>query len=155
MVMKKKIPSVTQVMRGKHAGLSGLQQQLKHHADLLKLAKQCLPLTLAEHCTGCCYKHSTLILYSRSAVWLSQLRFYKTVLLETMQEEAPQFAISEVIFRVLVTPDGLATEQPVNQPIRPSRQAIDEIASSASYVADKQLRLSLEKLAQTLHKRNQ
>jgi hypothetical protein len=154
MVKKKKMPSVTQVMRGKHPGLSSLQRQLKHHADLLKLAKQCLPLSLAKHCTGCCYKQPTLILFSRSAVWLSQLRFYKTVLLETMQEEAPQFAISEVIFRVLVTPDGLAAEQPVNQPIRPSPQAIEEIASSASYVSDKQLRLSLEKLAQTLHKQN-
>ncbi|MEE9344004.1 MAG: DciA family protein [Methylococcales bacterium] len=155
MVMKKKIPSVTQVMRGKHSGLSSLQQRLKNHADLLTLAKQCLPLSLAKHCTGCCYKQSTLILYSRSTVWLSQLRFYKTVLLETMQEEAPQFAITEVLFRVLVTPDGLAAEQPVNQPNRPSRQAIDEIANSASYVADEQLRLSLEKLAQTLHNRNQ
>jgi hypothetical protein len=149
--MKKYIPSVTQIMRRKHPGLSSLQQRLKNHADLLKLTKQCLPHSLAEHCTGCCYKQSTLILYSRSAIWLSQLRFYKIALLETMQEEAPQFAISDVIFRVLVTPDGLTAEQHVNQPIRPSRQAIEEIANSSRYVSDNQLRLSLEKLAQTLN----
>ncbi|MEE9412993.1 MAG: DciA family protein [Methylococcales bacterium] len=151
MVMKKNIPSVTQVMKAKHPTLSDLQQRLKNHADLLKLTKQSLPLPLAENCIGCCYKQSTLILYSRSAIWISQLRFYKTELLETIQAKAPQFAISDVIFRVLVTPDGLTVEQPVNQPIRPSHQTIKEIASGASYVSDKQLRLSLEKLAQTLN----
>jgi hypothetical protein len=155
MVMKKNIPSVTQVMKAKHSTLSNLLQRLKNHADLLKLAKQSLPSPLSENCIGCCYKQSTLILYSRSAIWISQLRFYKTSLLETIQEEVPQFAISNVIFRVLVTPDGVTAEQPAHQPIKPSRQAIEEIASSASYVSDKQLRLSLEKLAQTLNNQDE
>ena len=141
-------------MKTKHPALSNHQQRLKQHADLLKISQQCLPLSLAEHCIGCCYKQSTLILYCKSAIWLSQLRFYKIVLLETLQEQVPQFAISDVIFRVLVTPDGLTAEQLVSQPISPSRQVIEEIAKSANYSSDRQLRFSLEKLAQTLSRQD-
>jgi hypothetical protein len=147
--MKKYIPSVTQVMRSKHPVLSTLKQRLHNHAELLNLAKQALPESLALQCTGCCQDQSTLIIYSRSAAWVSQLRFYKPVLLEAINKN-PKHTISDIIFRVLVTPDGLSPQYSVNQPNRPSSQTIEQIASSARHISDKRLRSSFEKLVQTL-----
>jgi hypothetical protein len=149
--MKKTIPSISQLMRYKHPVFSNLKQRLQHHAYLLNLVKQCLPETLAAQCTGCCQHQSTLILYSRSAAWISQLRFYRSTVLDGIKNKAPHYTISEIIFRVSVTPEGLSPQQyTVNQPNRPSSQTIEQIASTASHISDERLRLSLESLAQTL-----
>lgn len=148
--MKKYIPSVTQVMRSKHSVLSNLNQRLKNHSDLLILVKESLPDSLSAHCTGCCLNQSTLILYSKTAAWVSQLRFYKPVLLDSINSKAPQHAISEIVFRVLVTPYGITSQYNINRPNTPSYQTIEEIAESARHISDKQLRKSFEKLAHTL-----
>jgi len=148
--MKKNIPSVTQVMRSKHSVLSNLTQRLNNHSDLLMLVKKSLPDSLSVHCTGCCLNQTTLILYSNSAAWISQLRFYKPVLLDSIISKASQYAISEIIFRVLVTPYGLMSQNNVNRPNIPSYQTIEEMAESTRHISDKQLRQSFEKLASTL-----
>ena len=148
--MKKATPSVRQVMKTKHPVCLSLIKRVEIHSELLVLIKQSLPEVLAENCNGCCLNRSTLILYSRSATWISQLRFYQPTILETLKLKTPQYAISEILFRVQVTSVGLATQQTKRQPHVPSSQTIDEIAKSARYVTDTQLRSSLESLVKTL-----
>ena len=144
------MPSVTQVMRSKHSVLSNLNQRLNNHSDLLRLVQKSLPESLSIHCVGCCLNQPTLVLYSKSAVWISQLRFYKPVLLDSINSKAPQYVISEIIFRVLVTPYGLTSQHIVNRPNIPSYQTIEEMTESTRHISDEQLRQSFEKLAKTL-----
>jgi len=152
--MKKKIPSILQVLRSNHSVNLNLQKRLECHAQLLKLVTCVLPEPLAAHCTGCCLNSSTLVLYSRSVAWLSQLRFYKQVILETIQSNAPEYNVCNIVFRVLVTPDGLPLRENQSRPTKPSTHAIDEIADYARHVSDQRLRLSLDKLVQTLRKQS-
>lgn len=144
-----------QVISSKKSVVLNLKKRLDRHSVLLRLIKNSLPESLAVNCCGCCLNQSTLIIYSRSATWVSQLRFYKPELKQSLNEKTSEFHISEIIFRVLVTPEGLTAENSQPQPISPSNNTIDEIQDSARFITDKKLSQSIENLALTLrrHKR--
>lgn len=152
--MTKNIPSISQVIKSSQPVNLNLQQRLECHAYLLRLIKESLPKSLADNCSGCCLNSSTLVLYSRSSAWISQLRFYKPVLLEFLNVNAPGHRISDIVFRVLVTPDGLSPPYRKSPHKKPSCKTINELADSTRYISDKKLRSSLEKLVQTLRRQN-
>ncbi len=148
--MRKNIPSAIQVVRSNHPVCLKLKTQLNRHEDLMTLIKKSLPDSLAEHCDGCCINETTVVVFSRSAAWLSQLRFFKNVIFDNLNDQRPQYQVSDIVFRVLVTPDGISPQINLNQPNQPSNQTINEIAENTRYVSDKQLRISLDNLVQTL-----
>jgi hypothetical protein len=61
--------------------LDQLRAQTTLQQDLLVTVRRLLPEDLSPHVQHCVIREHSLILYTDSAVWSSQLRFYSKVLL--------------------------------------------------------------------------
>ncbi len=58
-----------------------LTAKLTQQQDLLSLIQRVLPDELAAHTVHCVAHNTTLMVYTTSAVWSSQLRFHKAAML--------------------------------------------------------------------------
>lgn len=59
--------------------------QIEQQQKLLSAVKKALPEPLAQHIENCVLHDATLVVYTDSAVWSSQLRFYNAVILAEIQ----------------------------------------------------------------------
>ena len=58
-----------------------LTAKLSQQHDLLSIIQRVLPDELATHALHCVAHNTTLMIYTDSAVWSSQLRFHKAAML--------------------------------------------------------------------------
>lgn len=148
--MKKTVPSVKQVMISSHPVLLKMKQTMDKYQQVLAIVRSVLPENLASQCLGCVVNQSQLTIYSHSAVWVSQLRFYQPDILKAVNFTHSGYEVNSVKFRVMVTQTGASQATTSTRNIVPSDSTIDLIEDSAKHLTDPQLGAKLKRLAQTL-----
>lgn len=108
--------------------LSLYQKQLHQQKLLLGIVKSALPLALREHADYCVITQNKVLLYTKSAVWASQLRFYTTVMLEAIQAWQNHAAFESLQIRLL---DPTSSMRP-----KESRQANIPSETIIKYIRD-------------------
>jgi len=124
-----------------------INQQYAH----LQQIKAVLPSNLRDHALHCVLKNKKLILYTDSASWASQLRFYGKAIQSVFE---PETSIPfEVQVKVIEMPTN-ALADPNRKTNNPSQAVADEINKYSQRISDPQLKNALLKLSATLSRLN-
>ena len=126
--------------------LREIDKKIKAQDDLLTRVKGVLPAVLAEQIVYCLNSKQRLIVYTQSASWASQLRFYSQPILEAAH--AMGVTDTQLQFRIVKIPNW-NTERSLSITI-PSLQQAEHINAYSTIVEDEQLKAALFKLSQTL-----
>lgn len=128
--------------------LTNLFSQVEEQNKVLHQIRKILPTQLAQHTRHCVIKNKKLIIYTDSAAWASQLRFYNKAILSKI---APFTRESIEILQIRIFTDSTIqlpnTEKSVNLP---SAENIDIIYKQALDAPDDILNRALLKLSKTL-----
>lgn len=128
------------------ASLRLLLRRVDLHRDLLRLAREALPESLAAHCLDCvAHEDGRLTLYTDSPVWGGQLRFHAPDILAHLRAQG-RLACREIVVRNWITP--LPKPKPIKE--TPSLPAVEAIQTAAAYCSSPELAEALNRLGQTL-----
>jgi len=123
--------------------------QLELQNELLNIVKSALPSHLSSHALYCVASGKKIIIYTDSATWSSQLRFYQQGILQALS--VSNNPIFEAL-QIKIIPQK-TIEQKQKKPLRtPSPENIDLILSQAEHQADEKLKAALLKLGKTFKK---
>ncbi len=126
--------------------------QIEQQKQVLQRIHAVLPITLAEHALHCVINGKKLLIYTDTAAWASQLRFYNSAILAAI---APVTRESISIMQIKVRMEMLTKiSLPGRTPIIPSAEKIAFIHNHSLTVSDEQLKLALQRLSATLAKRS-
>lgn len=130
--------------------IASLMVQVGRQKELLDIVRSALPEALAKEVKCCFIKNRKLLLYTESAAWASQLRFYSQVL-----EESTRSKCGETIeaTKVKITKVIKAPNIETLKPKIPSSENIGLIKENIENAADSPLKSSLLRLSKTLEKR--
>ncbi|MEI6706093.1 MAG: DciA family protein [Methylococcales bacterium] len=118
--------------------------QIGQQKRLLLTIQKLLPFDLAEHIYCCLIKDKKLLLYTDSAAWASQLRFYNGVILA-----ANEPLVDTVQIKVMTQEVGFVTQSERKARL-PSSEKIAELQKDSLSIADEPLKAALLKLSATL-----
>ncbi len=116
------------------------------HAKLLKTIKSKLPISLSSHVLDCVTTERKILLYTDSAIWSSQLRFYHQTILRAIVS-ANQGNFDTVQIKII--PKIIQLDK-TEKPTLPSAENINFIFSQAENQEDENLKSALLNLASTL-----
>lgn len=108
-----------------------------------------LPALLAQHVQHCVQSGKRLLIYTDSANWASQIRFFNGVILNAIDHTGQQ-NIERIQIKVIEQPAAIA---PSRAPTLPSQAVIDYLQQHADSNSNDAVQQSLKRLANTLHKR--
>lgn len=128
--------------------LAYYSSQLEQQRRMLERIREVLPLPLSRHVFHCVKNDKKLLIYTDSAAWASQIRFYNNALLTAMASvDGP--AAETLQIRILA--DRFDPEKkPSEKPHVPSPENILLIRNHSENVSDKELKQALQKLSATL-----
>ncbi|MCX7067743.1 MAG: DciA family protein [Methylococcales bacterium] len=118
--------------------------QIGQQKRLLQAIQKLLPFDLANHVHCCLIKDKKLLLYTDSAAWASQLRFYNGVILA-----ANELLVDVVQIKVMTQEAGFVTQSECKARL-PSSEKIAELQKDSLNIADEPLKAALLKLSATL-----
>ncbi len=117
---------------------------------VLQHIRAALPEALAKHARYCVINDKKLLIYTDSAAWASQLRFYNKAILAAA---TPMTRDAVTIMKVkILTEQKSPDTQPVRKAAVPSLEKIEIIRNLGLNVPDNQLKQSLLKLSATLQR---
>lgn len=90
-----------------------------------------------------------MLIYSDSAHWASQLRFYNSAILSAVNS-ATDTAVDVVVMRIQPPEEEVRTAAPKKR--LPPAEQIEALSSAAHAISDASLRQALERLSATLKK---
>jgi len=125
-----------------------LHSQIEQQQRILKQLKEVLPENLAKHTKHCLIKDHKLLVYTDSAIWASQLRFYNSAILASIQSLV-KTPIENLQIKIISRTTGLTvtTQRKANLP---SLESIDLIRKHSLSISDDKLSVALLKLSTTL-----
>ena len=125
-----------------------LHNQIEQQQRILKQLKEALPDDLAKHTKHCLIKDYKLLVYTDSAIWASQLRFYNSAILASIQTLV-KTPIENLQIKIISRTTGLTvtTQRKANLP---SLKGIDLIRKHSLSISDDKLSVALLKLSTTL-----
>ena len=123
-------------------------QQIEQQQRLLRQIRKSLPPPLAQQARHCLISGKKLLVYTDSAVWASQLRFYSKAMLAAVVVlgASPELSV-QIKVNTDVTVLGKRKGRTANLP---SSAAINNIRSAGLALSDQTLQASLLKLSSTL-----
>lgn len=124
--------------------------QIEQQQRVLQRIRAVLPENLAKQARHCLIKDKKLLVYTDSATWASQLRFYNSAILAAI---APltRTPVELLQIRIITGQTGLIWGTQRKAKI-PSVEKIELIRNDSLTVSDNQLRLALLKLSATLER---
>ena len=128
--------------------LANYQQKIKQQDYLLNSVKAILPQPLTNHVLYCVVSVEKLLIYTDSAAWSSQLRFYQQSILNAVIN-TNSVSIQTVKIKI-ITPNNSPKEK-FKQSI-PSKSNIQLLRHCGESINDKRLKHALLNLSQTLTK---
>lgn len=128
--------------------LSGLLGQIKHQKQLLAELCRVLPEPLASHVVHGLISDNRLLIYTDSAVWATQLRFY-AAMMKQATEELTGKPMGTVQIRIVTDMAGPAAKKTVKPKI-PSLATLECLHNDCLHVVDPGLQQALQKLSLTL-----
>jgi len=125
-----------------------LHSQIEQQQRILQQIKTVLPDNLAKQTKHCLIKDHKLLVYTDSAIWASQLRFYNSAILTSIQTLVKS-PIDTLQIKIISRPSGL-TETTTRKANLPSLEGIDLIRKHSLSISDDKLSTALLKLSATL-----
>lgn len=122
--------------------------QIEQQRQVLQRIRAVLPEPLAKHALHCLIKDKKLLIYTDSAVWASQLRFYNNLILAGITQATGR-SVEMMQIKIITTQTGLSLHLERKANI-PSMETIEIIQSHSLTVTDDQLKGALLKLSSTL-----
>ncbi len=129
---------------------SHLRHQITQQKQVLQAVQAVLPEHLAKQVRHCLIKEQKLLVYTDSAVWASQLRFYNAMML-TATEALTRETVVSVQIRITIPPSELIAHSERKARL-PAPEKIAELQKDSLSIADDTLRLALLKLGATLER---
>ncbi|MBK8814793.1 MAG: DUF721 domain-containing protein [Methylococcaceae bacterium] len=121
---------------------------INHQLAILNRARTALPSHLADHALHAVLKNNKLIIYTDSALWASQLRFFCPVIKESI-EKAYFLSLNTTQIKIVRLPT-LEGIKPNRSVAIPSQSVINEIRDQSRLCTDAHLKKSFLKLSNTL-----
>lgn len=124
--------------------------QIEQQKRILGQVQNALPTVLAKQARHCLIKGKTLLIYTDSAIWATQLRFYKQAILTSVAKLSREPA--EIIqIKIMTEPTGPSMQVTRTAKI-PSATTIAIIRNDGLGVSDNQLKQALLNLSSTLER---
>ena len=118
------------------------------HRKILAVIRAVLPESLANHALYCVLENRKLLIYSQSAAWASQLRFYSPAMLAAVNAKT-DVSVELIQVRILQQhPVQLITEPKKI----PAPETIESIQDRLISLPESKLKQSLLSLSETLRK---
>ncbi len=139
----------TRTQQGNGRPLAMCMEKIAYQQQLLRSVRAALPTHMAEHTLHCVLNDARLLIYTHSAVWASQIRFYQDDILTKLQADA-QLKIARIHVKIL---HGVV-EPVADKPLRlPGFKTVQAILGGIDDTSDDVLDLALANLAKTLLRR--
>jgi len=129
---------------------SHLRHQILQQKRILQAVQMVLPEQLAKQVKHCLIKEQKLLVYTDSAVWASQLRFYNSMMLVATASLNNE-TVTTVLIRIITQPVGFVAQSERKAKL-PSPEKIAEFQKDSLNIDDESLRLALLKLGATLER---
>ncbi|RIZ69035.1 MAG: DUF721 domain-containing protein [Methylococcales bacterium] len=146
--MPSKPPSFKISLSYQNRAIAFYYGQIEQQQRLLKRIQSVLPDNLAQQAKHCLIKERKLLIYTDSATWASQIRFYSNVIIGILQATT-QSPIETMQVRLITTQIGSSSGSSRKANI-PSVEKIALIRRDSLSVSDAQLQQALLKLSATL-----
>jgi hypothetical protein len=124
--------------------------QLEQQHKILQKIQAVLPDTLAKQTRHCLLRERKLIIYTDSATWATQLRFYNSAILDAVIT-LTKTPVESMKIKIITGTLGLVSKTTRLAKL-PSVEKIEAIKMDSLTIEDNQLRLSLQKLSATLER---
>ncbi len=149
-LMPQKPPSFKVSLSFQNRTMAYFHSQIEQQQRILQRVQAALPDPLKKQARHCLIKDKKLLIYTDSAAWASQLRFYKSVILAAI---APLTKTPVEIMQVKIITGQTGGILRIKRKAKiPSAEQIEVIRSHGLTVSDNQLRLALLKLSTTLER---
>ena len=150
--MTKKPTSFKAALSFPNRTIAHFYSRIEQQKQVLQRIHGVLPATIAEHALHCVVNGKKLLIYTDTAAWASQLRFYNSAILAAI---APVTRESVSIMQIKVRMEAMTTASlPGRTPNIPSAEKIELIHNHSFTVSDEQLKRALQRLSATLAKRS-
>jgi hypothetical protein len=148
--MSQSPPSFKVSLSFQNRTMAYLYSQIEQQQRILQHIRTALPEALAKQVRHCLIRDKKLLIYTDSAAWASQLRFYKSAILAAI---APliRTPVEIMQIKIIACQTGLISG-PKRKAKIPSVEKIEVIRNHSLSVSDNQLRLALLKLSTTLER---
>ena len=148
--MPPKSPSFKTSLTFQNRTLAYFYSQIEQQKRVLERIRMFLPESLAKQVRCCLIKEKKLLIYTDSAAWASQLRFYSSAILAAI---APltRTSIELMQVKIIAEQSGLAL-RPLRKANIPSEEKIALIRNNGLTSTDDQLKLALLRLSATLER---
>ncbi len=124
--------------------------QIEQQKKLLHRLQAILPEALSTQIRHCLVKGNKLVVYTDSAVWASQLRFYNKIILASVEPLSKQ-SVDTLQIKIMDSYGG-RSRSPLRKANIPSADTIEIIRTSSLTVSDNQLKRAMLKLSATLER---
>jgi hypothetical protein len=125
-----------------------IRSEIEQQQRLLQRIQSSLPEALKKQVRHSLIKDNKLLIYTDSAVWASQLRFYNKIILAGIAPLTRE-TIGIMQVKIMTIPTGVAL-QSVRKANIPSADTIESIRNHSLTIMDNQLQQALLKLSSTL-----
>jgi hypothetical protein len=122
--------------------------QLEQQHKILQKIQTVLPDRLAKQTRHCLLRERKLIIYTDSATWATQLRFYNSAILDAVIT-LTKTPVESMKIKIITGTSGIVSSTTRVAKL-PSVEKIEAIKMDSLTIEDNQLRLSLQKLSATL-----
>lgn len=124
--------------------------QIEQQRRVLQQVRRGLPDNLAKHACHCLISRNTLVVYTDSAMWASQLRFYQQAMLKNAAALTRE-PIAKVQVKIITVTTGI-TLRPEPSVKIPSASTVEMMEKQSQSIRDDNLKLALQRLNSTLKK---
>jgi len=148
--MPQKPPSFKVSLSFQNRTTAYFYSQIEQQQRILQRIQAVLPEVLAKQARHCLIRDKKLLIYTDSAVWASQLRFYKSVILAAIMP-LTRTPVEILQIKIIAAQTGIILGTRRKAKI-PSVEKIEYIRSHSLAFSDNQLQLALLKLSSTLER---
>jgi Dna[CI] antecedent, DciA len=148
--MAQKRPSLKPILSYPNRTIAQLSLQINQQLAILAQIKAVLPKELATHVLHCVTNNNKLIVYTDSANWASQLRFYGKSVIDALEPYA-SIPATNLQFKIIAVPTPPSI-RPKHRTLIPSQAVALEIHNQSLSTTDPQLKAALKNLSSTLEK---
>ncbi|TAL45398.1 MAG: DUF721 domain-containing protein [Methylovulum sp.] len=148
--MLKKSTSFNTPLLCRNRTISYYYSKIQQQNRILQHIRKVLPAALAKQVRHCLVKDKKLLVYTDSAIWASQLRFYNKIMLVSVAQLS-QESVETIQVKIITESTGLSV-QAVSKARVPSAATIAIIRNDSLGVSDNQLKQALLNLSSTLER---
>ncbi|WAK02746.1 DUF721 domain-containing protein [Methylobacter sp. YRD-M1] len=148
--MAKKPAAFKAALSFPNRAIAHFYSRIEQQRQILQHIREALPEALAKHARYCVVNDKKLLIYTDSAAWASQLRFYSQAILAAV---APITREPVTLMQVkILTEQKSPYEKPIRRANVPAKDKIEIIRNLGLNVPDNQLKQALLKLSATLQR---